>query len=116
MNRRQLFQSTAAAAAAAVPMPAATVPLQKQIRITNLETDLVTRPPGEAHYDAIHRLGIDQGNVILRIKTDAGITGWASSSFGMISGGPKVVRTILEEEVKPILLGMDPAFPAQDPC
>jgi len=111
MNRRQLFQSAAATAAASLPMPAATVPLQKQIKITSLETDLVTRPPGEAHYDAIHKLGVDQGSVTLRIKTDAGIAGWASTSFGMIAGGPKVVQAILEHEVKPIITGMDPAFP-----
>ncbi|MBI4902293.1 MAG: mandelate racemase/muconate lactonizing enzyme family protein [Acidobacteria bacterium] len=111
MNRRQLFQSTAVAAAAAMQMPAATTPLQKQIRITALETDLVTRPPGEPHYDAIHKLGVDQGGVTIRIKTDAGITGWASTSFGMVPGGPKVVRAILEEEVKPVILGLDPAFP-----
>ncbi len=47
----------------------------------------------------------------LRLRTDAGITGFASVSFGMIAGGPRVVQTILEQEVKPVLLGMDPAFP-----
>jgi L-alanine-DL-glutamate epimerase-like enolase superfamily enzyme len=49
--------------------------------------------------------------VALRLRTDAGITGFASVSFGMISGGPRVVQTILEQEVKPVILGMDPAFP-----
>jgi len=49
--------------------------------------------------------------VVLRLRTDAGITGWATVSFGMIAGGPRVVQTILEQEVKPVILGMDPAFP-----
>jgi L-alanine-DL-glutamate epimerase-like enolase superfamily enzyme len=92
-------------------MPAAAAPVAKQLKITGLETDLLKRPPGEAHYDSIHRLGVDSGSVVLRIKTDAGITGWASTSFGMIAGGPRVVQTILEHEIKPLLTGMDPAFP-----
>ena len=29
----------------------------------------------------------------------------------MIAGGPEVVQTILEQEVKPVLMGKDPAFP-----
>jgi L-alanine-DL-glutamate epimerase-like enolase superfamily enzyme len=49
--------------------------------------------------------------VALRIRTDAGITGWASSSFGMIAGGPRVVQSILEHEIKPVIVGKDPAFP-----
>ena len=98
-------------------MPAAVAALsaagaqQKQIRITGLETDVLKRPPGTPFYDAIHKFGEDSGSVVLRLRTDAGITGWASSSFGMIAGGPKVVQTILEQEVKPALMGKDPAFP-----
>ena len=37
--------------------------------------------------------------------------GLPAFSFGMIAGGPNVVQTILEQEVKPVILGMDPAFP-----
>lgn len=92
-------------------MPAAAAALQKQIKITGLETEISQRRGTEAHYDAIHKLGIDQGGVTLRIKTDAGITGWASTSFGMIAGGPAVVQTILEREIKPVITGMDPTFP-----
>ena len=98
-------------------MPAAAAALSaagaqaKQIQITGLETDVLKRPPGTPYYDAIHRFGDDSGSVVLRLRTDAGITGWASSSFGMIAGGPKVVQAILEQEVKPALMGKDPAFP-----
>ncbi len=105
MNRRQWFTSALGAAAAW------SADLKKRIRITNLRTDLLRLPPGEPTYDSIHRLGVDRGQVVLRIETDAGITGWASSTFGMMPGGPRVVQTILEHEVKPVLVGMDPAFP-----
>ena len=110
MNRRQLLSSAAALPLGAAALRAAATQ-QKQIRITGLETDVLKRPPGTPNYDAIHKLGVDSGSVVLRLKTDAGITGWANSSFGMIAGGPRVVQTILEQEIKPVLVGMDPAFP-----
>jgi L-alanine-DL-glutamate epimerase-like enolase superfamily enzyme len=109
MNRRQLLRSAAMLPAAAALSTAAVQ--QKQIRITGIETDVLKRPPGVPYYDAIHTFGTESGSVVLRIRTDAGITGWASSSFGMIAGGPRVVQTILEEEIKPALIGKDPAFP-----
>jgi L-alanine-DL-glutamate epimerase-like enolase superfamily enzyme len=109
MNRRQLLRS-AAVPVAGVAFTAAAAQ-QKLIKITGLETDVLKRPPGTPEYDAIHKLGVDSGSVVLRLKTDAGITGWASCSFGMIAGGPRVVQTILEQEVKPVILGQDPAFP-----
>jgi L-alanine-DL-glutamate epimerase-like enolase superfamily enzyme len=110
MNRRQLLRSAAALPAAGAAFSAAAAQ-QKQIRITGVETDVLKRPPGTPTYDAIHTLGVDNGSVVLRLRTDAGITGWASVSFGMIAGGPRVVETILQQEVKPVLLGRDPAFP-----
>jgi L-alanine-DL-glutamate epimerase-like enolase superfamily enzyme len=110
MNRRQLLSAAAGLPAAAVALSAASVQ-QKQLRISGLETDVLKRPPGSPYYDAIHEFGTGSGSVVLRIRTNAGITGWASSSFGTIAGGPRVVQAILEEEVKPVLLGKDPAFP-----
>src|SRR5580700_951518 len=109
MNRRQLLRSAAVLPAAAAFSTASVQ--QKQIKITGIETDVLRRPPGAPYYDAIHTFGTAGGSVVLRIRTDAGITGWASSSFGTIAGGPRVVQTILEREVKPVLLGKDPAFP-----
>jgi L-alanine-DL-glutamate epimerase-like enolase superfamily enzyme len=110
MNRRQLLTSAAALPALGTRFTAAAAQ-QKALKITGIETDLLQRPAGTPYYDAIHRLGVDSGSVVLRIRTDAGITGWAGISFGMIPGGPRVVQTILEHEIKPVLLGKDPAFP-----
>src|SRR5438270_9951124 len=109
MNRRQLL--CAAAAIPSIPALSVAAVQQKQIKITGVETDLLKRPPGTPTYDAIHKLGVDSGSVVLRLRTDADITGWSSVSFGMIPGGPRVVQTILEHEVKPVILGQDPAFP-----
>ena len=109
MNRRQFFQAGAAGAAA--PALRAAESLRREIRITGLETDLLRFPGRSVYSDAIHDFGTEGGGVVLRLLTDAGITGWAYSSFGMIAGGPRVVETILQHEVKPVLLGKDPAFP-----
>jgi len=84
---------------------------RKQIKITGIQTDVLRMPPSEFTGDAIHDFGGAAGGVVLRVLTDAGITGWGYSNFGMIEGGPKVVQAILEHEIKPVIIGKDPAFP-----
>ena len=109
MDRRAFFAITGAA----VATPAFTIAadMRKQIKITGLETDLLRFPGGKIYYDAIHEFGAGSGGVVLRLKTDAGITGWASSSFGTMPGAPAVLQRILEDEVAPVLIGQDPAYP-----
>jgi L-alanine-DL-glutamate epimerase-like enolase superfamily enzyme len=109
MNRRAFFGL--AGAAAVTPALAFTSDMRKQIKITGLETDLLRFPPGKIYYDAIHEFGSAGGGVVLRLQTNAGITGWAVSSFGTMAGGPAVLQRILEQEVAPVLVGQDPAFP-----
>jgi L-alanine-DL-glutamate epimerase-like enolase superfamily enzyme len=113
MERRSFLQLglQAGATAAAAPALAATNSLPKQLKITGIETDVLRMPPGRKYFDAIHEFGTEGGGVVLRIQTDAGITGWAYSSFGMIGGGPRALEAILQNEVKPVLLGKDPAYP-----
>jgi L-alanine-DL-glutamate epimerase-like enolase superfamily enzyme len=110
MNRRRLLRSAAALPALGAALSAA-AEQQKQLRITGVETDLLKPPPGAPFYDALQTLNVDKGSVVLRIRTNAGITGWASSSFGNLGEGARVVQTILEYEVKPVIMGKDPAFP-----
>lgn len=88
MQRRRFLHSLAALAA---PSLKAAEPLRRQMKITAVETDLLRFPPGRPYADAIHNFGPERGAVALRIRTDAGITGWGYSSFGMIAGGPAVV-------------------------
>jgi L-alanine-DL-glutamate epimerase-like enolase superfamily enzyme len=109
MNRRNLL-SLAAAAPLSRGLALASE-AKKQIKITGIETDLLRLPPAQFTGDAIHDFGGAAGGVVLRILTDAGITGWGYSNFGMVEGGPRVVQTILESEIKPVLIGQDPAFP-----
>ena len=112
MKRRSFLKVGTIAAAS--PALAVADSLRKQLKITGIETDVLRMPPGRKYFDAIHEFGTEGGGVVLRIQTDAGITGWAYSSFGAIAGGPRALEAILQNEVKPVLIGKDPAFP-QDP-
>jgi len=109
MNRRTLLKLAGTAPLSRGLTRAAEA--RRQIKIKGIETDLLRLPPAEFTGDAIHNFGSAAGGVVLRLLTDAGITGWGYSNFGMIEGGPRVVQTILEYEVKPVLIGQDPAFP-----
>lgn len=109
MERRDFLRCSALAGALGGPATAAAA--GAGLTITGVETEVLRFPPGRPYSDAIHTFGPDRGGVVLRLLTNAGITGWAYSSFGMIGGGPRVVQTILEQEVKPVLLEQDPSFP-----
>jgi L-alanine-DL-glutamate epimerase-like enolase superfamily enzyme len=110
MNRREILRSAAALPSLGAAWSIAAAQ-PRQIKITGFETDLLELPPGEPYYDALQTLNVDRGSVVLRIRTDAGITGWANSSFGNRGEGARVVQAILEEQVKPAIMGKDPAFP-----
>ncbi len=109
MNRRT-FLGLAGATAVAQPLGLASE-AKKTMKITGMETDVLRFPPGKIYYDAIHEFGAEGGAVVLRLQTDAGIVGWAESTFGTMTGAPEVLQTILQKELKPILIGQDPAFP-----
>jgi L-alanine-DL-glutamate epimerase-like enolase superfamily enzyme len=114
MQRRQfLGRAATAAALSGAKLNAATEAVKRELKITKVETDRLRFPPGRPHYDAIQQLGVENGGVALRIHTDGGVTGWAYSSFGRLAGGPDTVRTILEKECAPRLLGRDPAMTRQ---
>jgi L-alanine-DL-glutamate epimerase-like enolase superfamily enzyme len=109
MNRRQFLG--AAGAVTVAPAFAAAADLQKQMRITGLETTILRFPAGKIYYDAIHEFGAEHGSLVVRLQTDAGITGWATSSFATLPGAPVAVQAILMNALKPVLVGQDPAFP-----
>ncbi len=109
MNRRQFLG--AAGAAAAAPAVAVAADLQKQLRITGLETDVLHFPAGRVFYDAIHTMGGAHEGLVLRLQTNAGITGWAYSSLAVIPGSADALQQIVQKALKPILVGQDPAFP-----
>src|SRR5690348_11852003 len=109
MNRRDVLRAAAALPTFGAALSAA-AEQRKELKITGLETDLLKPPPGQPEYDALQTLNVDKGAVVLRIHTDPGTTGWANVSFGNGGEGAGVVRSILENEVKPLIIGKDRAF------
>src|SRR5690242_13717248 len=113
MQRRDFVRAAMALpASGSVPLSAA-AGLRGQLKIGAIETDVLRFPPGRRYSDAIHDFGSEGGALVLRVRTDAGITGWAESHFGMIGGGPRVLESMLHNEVAPVLAGQDPSFPKQ---
>jgi L-alanine-DL-glutamate epimerase-like enolase superfamily enzyme len=110
MKRRNFL----ATAAATLPLSAKVNALPSEIaagvKITGMETDVLRFAPGRPFADAIHQFGAENGGVVLRLKTNSKFTGWAYISFGAVLGGPKVVETILQQELKPIILNQDPTM------
>src|SRR6516165_9740960 len=66
----------------AIPALAVAAEQRRSLKITGLETTLTISPKREPYYDALQTLGVHSGSVRLRLFTDAGITGYATSSFG----------------------------------
>lgn len=87
VNGGRLLRSAAALPLAGTALSAAAAQ-QKHLRITGLETDLLKHPPATPFHDTIHQFAGGNGSVAPHLRTDAGITGWATSTFGMIAGGP----------------------------
>src|SRR5215472_15548428 len=106
-NRREFLRTSLGIASMGIAghaVPAAALPPalgRGQIKIRDVETVLLRFPPGRPTADAIHTFGPERGGLVVKIHTDAGITGWGYSSFGMIRGGPSVVGTIVKEELRP---------------
>jgi L-alanine-DL-glutamate epimerase-like enolase superfamily enzyme len=114
-NRRSFLRASLGIASAAVAGDAISAALppaegRGQLKIRDVETVLLRFPPAPPTADAIHTFGVERGGLVVKIHTDAGITGWGYSSFGMIRGGPNVVGVIVNAELKPALLGQDPFF------
>ena len=50
------------------------------------------------------------GGVRVEALTDTGIIGVGEAGFGRIAGGPDALAALIENELKPLILGQDPAF------
>lgn len=45
------------------------------------------------------------GGVRVEVLTDAGVTGWGDAWFGRIAGAPDALAAIIEQELKPLVVG-----------
>lgn len=80
------------------------------MKITDLKIDIQKRTPSETpKRDALQALP-GSGSVNVTLETDDGITGSGAASFGRISGAPDALAAVIEHELKPIVIGQDPAY------
>ena len=66
-------------------------------------------PNPEPIRDALQSLP-GAGSVQVIVHTDKGVSGNGEVSFGRIAGAPDALASLIEHELKPIVMGSDPAF------
>lgn len=80
------------------------------MKITDIKIDIQRRPPSDTpKRDALQALP-GSGNVTVTVETDTGTNGTGAASFGRIAGAPDALAAIIEHELKPIVVGQDPAY------
>lgn len=82
------------------------------MKITHVTTTVIVRDVQKPAMDGkwIYDAG---GLLIVRVHTDEGITGYATSNFGRIKRGVYTLQTLIEGELAPTLAGQDPFFVRQ---
>ena len=79
-----------------------------QIRISNVSVFPVRIPVRAVHSHGIGDI-VASTNVILRLDTDAGITGWGEAApWTVFTGSPEASHAALNIYLRPLLLGADP--------
>jgi L-alanine-DL-glutamate epimerase-like enolase superfamily enzyme len=80
------------------------------VKVTDIIVTPRERKPSRApHSDALQVLD-SPGDVEVTVRTDGGVDGRGSSSFGRVAGAPRTLAALIENELKPLVLGTDPAF------
>ena len=76
------------------------------MKITKVEAVPLSWPvPEKSQWRSDLGVMVKSDTVIVRVETDEGITG-----IGSAQGGPEAIKTIVEEELQPALLGEDPTY------
>lgn len=74
------------------------------MKITNVSATLLSYPiPEERRHRNDYGVVLKHDNVIVKVETDEGITG-----IGAAHGGPEAIKSIVEHELQPALVGEDP--------
>ncbi len=80
------------------------------MKVTRIVVTAHRNPPvAKPIRDALQSLP-GAGSVTVTVHTDDGIVGTSDVSFGRIAGAPDALAALIEHELKPIVLGTDPAF------
>ncbi|TLS53868.1 mandelate racemase/muconate lactonizing enzyme family protein [Paenibacillus antri] len=79
------------------------------MNIVGLESIVLQSEVKRPVSDALHTF--DAGTtVVTKVHTDEGIVGCATTHFGRAKAGAAILKTILDKEIAPLLIGEDPHF------
>ena len=79
------------------------------MKITDVSTMILEKEVKNPVSDSLHTYAVD-GHLVTMVHTDEGITGYGSTYFGRISSGMETVRSIVEGNLREVLIGQDPNF------
>jgi L-alanine-DL-glutamate epimerase-like enolase superfamily enzyme len=83
------------------------------MKITRLETTVHrSKPSANPIRDALQSLP-GAGSVVVTVHADDEIAGVGDVSFGRIAGAPDALAALIEQELKPLVIGADPAMVKQ---
>ena len=79
------------------------------MKVTQIDVTVHRREPSPNPIrDALESLP-GAGSVTVAVHTDDGIVGAGDAYFGRIAGAPDALAALIEHELKPLVLGTDPA-------
>jgi L-alanine-DL-glutamate epimerase-like enolase superfamily enzyme len=80
------------------------------MHVTDLEIVVHHRPPNPNPIrDALQSLP-GAGSVEVTLRTDSAVSGQGEVGFGRVGGAPDALAALIEHELKPLVVGADPAF------
>ena len=82
------------------------------MKVTSVTTTILNREVKNPVFDAMWTYDAG-GHLITRVHTDEGITGYGHTFFGRIKKGNYILKTLIEDELAPALIGQDPFFARQ---
>lgn len=80
------------------------------MKITGIEAVVLQFRSKRVIRDAIHSFA-DPCGLVTKVFTDEGITGWGYSYFGTSTMAARVLKLMLEEQLGPVVAGLDPFYP-----
>lgn len=80
------------------------------MKVTQIDVTVQRREPNpDPIRDALQSLP-GSGSVQVVVQTDTGVSGTGEAGFGRIAGAPDALAALITHELKPLVIGTDPAF------
>lgn len=80
------------------------------MRVINLEITINRKQPNPSPIrDALQTLG-GAGSARVDVRADEGVSGTGEVGFGRLAGAPDALGAVIEHELRPLVIGTDPAW------